>query len=269
MVIVKEMSKPSVKVSVSNSESSSEEGDESEYESEVSDKGYHKTKPESEMSDNGDESGSNKESDDDVIIKNEGWADSVAKILSSKKPKNKKTLVLSRAKKLADTVKKEKEEKPSFEIVGDAAKEVKIEVKKETLTVSEPPVKKKKVERLSIRIKPNILEKDREKLLTKIATKGVVQLFNAVRNQQKTIEKEIKDIPEGKKEKVLKKFDKRTFLDTLMGQSKSVNVEEQTKPLKDEVKTESEKPRWNALRDDFMMGAKMKDWDKESAEESD
>ncbi|XP_045776897.1 RRP15-like protein [Maniola jurtina] len=270
MVIVAEMSKPSVKVSVSNSESSSEEGDESEYESEVSDKGYDKTKRESEMSDNGDESGSNKESDDDddVIVKNEGWADSVAKILGSNKPKNKKTLVLSRAKKLADTIKKEKEEKPSFEIVGDEAKEVKSEVKKETLTVLEPPVKKKKVERSLIRIKPNILEKDREKLLTKIATKGVVQLFNAVRNQQRTIEKEIKDIPEGKKEKVLKKFDKRAFLDTLMGQSKSVNVEEQTKPLKDEVKAESEKPRWNALRDDFMMGAKMKDWDKESADES-
>lgn len=105
-----------------------------------------------------------------------------------------------------------------------------------------------KIDRSSVRVKPNILEKDRERLLAKIATKGVVQLFNAVRNQQKTFEKELsKDVPEGKKEKILKKFDKRAFLDTLMGQSKSINVEEQTKPLKDEVKAE-EKPRWNALR---------------------
>lgn len=97
-------------------------------------------------------------------------------------------------------------------------------------------------------MKPNILEKDRERLLSKIATKGVVQLFNAVRNQQKTFEKELnKDVPESKKEKILKKFDKRAFLDTLMGQSKSIVVEEQTKTLKDEVKAE-EKPKWNVLR---------------------
>ncbi|XP_023935975.1 RRP15-like protein [Bicyclus anynana] len=266
MVIINEMSLPSVKVSVSSSESSTEE---SEYEQELSDEDVDSSKPESILSEKGDESESNKESDDDdddVIIKNEGWADSVAKILGSSKPKNKKTLVLSRAKKLADTLKKEKEEKPTFEVVGHESTEVKTEVKKES-SVTEPPIKKKKVEKSAIRTKPNILEKDRERLLTKIATKGVVQLFNAVRNQQKTIEKQTKDIPEGKKEKILKKFDKRTFLDTLMGQTKSVIVEEQTKTLKDEVKPESEKPRWNALRDDFMMGAKMKDWDKESIDE--
>ncbi|XP_039757830.1 RRP15-like protein isoform X2 [Pararge aegeria] len=257
MVVAEEMSKPLLKVS-------------------VSDEGDDKTEPKSESSEDDDENESNKESDndddnnddddDDVIIRNAGWADSVSKILGSSKPKNKKTLVLSRAKKLADTIKKENEEKPTFEVVGDKATDLKTEVKKET-SVSEPPAKKKRVEKSKIRIKPNILEKDRERILTKIATKGVVQLFNAVRNQQKTIEKEIKDIPEGKKEKVLKKFDKRAFLDTLMGQSKSVIVEEQTKTLKDEVKSESEKPRWNALRDDFMMGAKMKDWDKESVDE--
>lgn len=97
-------------------------------------------------------------------------------------------------------------------------------------------------------MKPNILEKDRERLLTKIATKGVVQLFNAVRNQQKTLERDLdrKDLSEGKKEKILKKFDKRTFLDTLMGNTKSVVVDEATK-AKNEVKDE-EKPQWSALR---------------------
>lgn len=34
---------------------------------------------------------------------NAGWADSISKILNSKKPKRKKTLVLSKAKKLTDT----------------------------------------------------------------------------------------------------------------------------------------------------------------------
>lgn len=106
-----------------------------------------------------------------------------------------------------------------------------------------------KIEKASIKVKPNILEKDRERLLSKIATKGVVQLFNAVRNQQKTLEKQIdrSELSEGKKEKILKKFDKRAFLDTLMGQTKSVVVDEAAKSLKNEPK-EEEKPRWSALR---------------------
>ncbi|CAH2094702.1 unnamed protein product [Euphydryas editha] len=252
MVVAEKMSKPKLKVSVSNSESSSDEAEESEYEAEVS------------GAENDENTDSNDKSDDDLILKNEGWADSITKILGTNKPKNKKTLVLSRAKKLSDVVKKEKEEKPAFEIVGEEPVEKKPEVKE--IDTEEPPVKKKKNEKSTARIKPNVLEKDRERLLAKIATKGVVQLFNAVRNQQKTFETEIsKDLPEGKKEKIFKKFDKRAFLDTLMGQSKSIVVDEQTKTMKDEVKGE-EKPRWNALRDDFMMGAKMKDWDKEVEE---
>lgn len=128
-------------ISVSNSESS----EESESESHISDVGGDNTKAESGMSDN-DASWTDKESDDDeddVIIKNESWADSVAKILGSSKPKHKKTLVLSRAKKLADVIKKEKDEKPSFEVVGEQAEVVQSEVKKESAPVSEPPVKKK------------------------------------------------------------------------------------------------------------------------------
>lgn len=77
----------------------------------------------------------------------------------------------------------------------------------------------------------------------------MVQLFNAVRNQQKSLEKELdKDLTEAKKEKILKKFDKRAFLDTLMGQTKSIIVDEHTQTLKNEVKPEEVKPKWNALR---------------------
>ncbi|XP_022116544.2 RRP15-like protein [Pieris rapae] len=253
MVIADMMIKSSVKVSASDTDSSAEDASDPEYEAEVSDAN----------------SGSEDEqelSNDEVLIKNEGWADSLAKILGSTKPKNKKTLVLSRAKKHSEVIKQVKEEKPSFEVVGDNIDDIKPEVKQEEDTTEEPVAKKRKHEKPSIRVKPNILEKDRERLLTKIATKGVVQLFNAVRNQQKTFEKELGDVTETKREKVLKKFDKRSFLDSLMGQTKSIVVDESTKSTKDEVKSE-EKPKWNALRDDFMMGAKMKDWDKESVEE--
>ncbi|XP_028170405.1 RRP15-like protein [Ostrinia furnacalis] len=272
------MKKPSVKVTVSSDSSSAEESEDSEQEVEPTDNvemndvdGNDDDEADADVESSGEGEDSSDSEGDDAAVTNEGWADSLAKILGSSKPKNKKTLVLSRAKKHSEIVKKETNEKPAFEVIGETG-EVKKEVKKEAVDEedsTEPPVKKVKHEKPSIRVKPNILEKDRERLLSKIATKGVVQLFNAVRNQQKSLDTQLdrNDLSEHKKEKILKKFDKRAFLDTLMGQTKSVIVDKETKPPKDEVKAEDEKPRWNALRDDFMMGAKMKDWDKESVDE--
>lgn len=279
MVVAETMNKPVLKVSMDSDSSSADESEASENESPVENEEAMEepedgieADAESGASDE-DSIASDGESSDEAedsktaLVTNEGWADSVAKILGSSKPKNKKTLVLSRAKKHSEIVKTVKEEKPAFEVIGDT-EEKKPEVKKEEITTSEPPAKKVKHDKPSIRVKPNILEKDRERLLNKIATKGVVQLFNAVRNQQKSLEQDMdrNDLSESKKEKILKKFDKRAFLDTLMGQSKSIIVDEETKVAKNEVKDE-DKPKWSALRDDFMMGAKMKDWDKESVDE--
>lgn len=106
------------------------------------------------------------------------------------------------------------------------------------------------------------MEKGRERTLQKIATKGVVQLFNAVKMQQKDISKKLKDAGplEIRKEKVLKNIDKRAFLDVLMGEkSQKVDDEKSHKNKKESSKDST----WSVLRDDFMMQAKMKDWDKE------
>lgn len=114
-----------------------------------------------------------------------------------------------------------------------------------------------------------MLEKDREHKLTKIATKGVVQLFNAVKMQQKDLNNKLKEAGplEVRKEKVLKNLDKRTFLDTLMGEKSqklddNTVVQERVK-VNDQCDAEKKNTTWNVLRDDFMIGAKMKDWDKE------
>lgn len=56
-------------------------------------------------------------------MSNKGWGDSISKILGSRKPKNKKTLVLSRAKKYSAKEAAVKEEKPAFEIIGEAKPE--------------------------------------------------------------------------------------------------------------------------------------------------
>lgn len=106
---------------------------------EVSDPEY-----EAEVSDINDESGDEQEQrNGEVLLKNEGWADSLSKILGSSKPKNKKTLVLSRAKKHSEVIKKVNEKKPSFEVVGEKVEEVKIEIKK--IDPTDEPATKKKV----------------------------------------------------------------------------------------------------------------------------
>ncbi|XP_066142553.1 RRP15-like protein isoform X2 [Euwallacea fornicatus] len=203
---------------------------------------------------------------------NEGWADSIAKILKTNKPKKKKTLVLSKAKKLTDPVKKVTTE--HYEIATTDG-----QVKKEQTIVeekradSENRQKRKKKELPKLRVKPNILEKDRDRTLQKIATKGVVQLFNAVRTQQKELSQKLDEAGplEVRKEKVMKNIDKRAFLDLLMGEKSQVIDSEQTKN-KEESETHVEKmkePSWNVLRDDFLLSAKIKDWDKELEQESD
>ncbi|KAL1512680.1 hypothetical protein ABEB36_002236 [Hypothenemus hampei] len=206
--------------------------------------------------------------DESKILLNEGWADAIAKILKTNKPKKKKSLVLSKAKKLTDPVKKVRTE--NYEIAtadGQIRKEQTVE---ESVTETEGPPRKKKREIPNIRVKPNILEKDRERTLQKIATKGVVQLFNAVRTQQKDISKKLEEAGslEVRKEKVLKNIDKRKFLDLLMGE-KSTAVDEalDTHNANNKVDNQNKTPSWNVLRDDFLQSAKIKDWDKETEPE--
>lgn len=104
---------------------------------------------------------------------NAAWADAMLKVLNAKKPKKKKTIVLSKAKKLCDVKLKEPKEELPFDL----------EVKDEIAEPSEAKKSKKSVEsietkkterrsaRPSVRVKPNVLDKERERTLQKIATK--------------------------------------------------------------------------------------------------
>ncbi|KAJ8975212.1 hypothetical protein NQ317_000210 [Molorchus minor] len=180
--------------------------------------------------------------------------------------------VLSKAKKLTD-IKKEKPKPVSFEVETENGKIKEEKIDSDQLdkkpasrqALNEPPRKKKR-ELPNLRVKPDILEKDRERTLQRIATKGVVQLFNAVKMQQKEIGGKLKEAGplEVKKEAILKNLDKRTFLDVLMGE-KSENIDDSNQAYKTRSikRNEPEKDTtWSVLKDDFMMTAKMKDWDK-------
>lgn len=99
---------------------------------------------------------------------NPGWADAMKKILSTKKPKRKKTIVLSKAKKLNEVV--PKEEIP-FEIQDPDGVVKKEQIVKEEKFKVELKKQKRKDPHLGIRIKPTILDREKESLLKKIATK--------------------------------------------------------------------------------------------------
>lgn len=74
------------------------------------------------------------------ILLNEGWADSIAKILKTNKPKKKKSLVLSKAKKLTDPIKKVTTE--SYEIATSDGQVRKEQTVVEKSTSVEQPKKR-------------------------------------------------------------------------------------------------------------------------------
>lgn len=223
-----------------------------------------------------DEEGPPANDNNNKIKANPGWADAMRKVLHTKKPKRKKTIVLSKAKKLCEIVAKEDKKSLPFEIEGTNGQVEKETEKKEQLSEEKSTSDKKrkrKEMKTGIRVKPSILDRERERTLQKIATKGVVQLFNAVRQQQMEIDKKLVEAGplERKREKVLKDIDKRAFLDVLMGGTKSIRVDNPKTETKKEIDAPEEEGKkvWKVLRDDFVMGASLKDWDTKIPEDED
>lgn len=189
-----------------------------------------------------------------------GFASAFAKVMKQEKPKNKKHVFLSKSKKLHEQI-QENEEKLDFEIDGEI-KETK-PIKSELDLDIGSSDKKNKI--LALRMKPSLMDREREKSFKKIATKGVVQLFNAVRIQQKDTAKKLDEVGplDHRKDAVLNNINKKKFLDVLMGGSRAKS-ELVDNPVKDEIKdescddddadyTETDRPdpsnsQWNVLR---------------------
>uniref|UniRef100_A0A3P9HRL9 RRP15-like protein n=1 Tax=Oryzias latipes TaxID=8090 RepID=A0A3P9HRL9_ORYLA len=107
---------------------------------------------------------------------------------------------------------------------------------------------------MMFREKPDLVrDREAERALQRTATRGVVQLFNAVRKHQKTLDQQVKEAgsSERKKAKILSSFSKKDFIGALRRTEEGAE----------------QKPSWSVLSDDFMMGATMKDWDKDSGAE--
>ena len=202
--------------------------------------------------DGDDENAEDSENENEENEQMSGWADAMAKVLSTgKNSKSTAPLLLSKAKKDSVTDPKDQDSKP-----------------REKASVRR--LKKKELEEVG-RKRPNIV-KDRlkEKRLSKVATRGVVQLFNAVREQQKTLKTQLNKAGGStfKRDKVYQNLNKESFLEVLTGKKNSkINGEQKVngdvKP-KLEIKSEDQEGSWSVLKDDYMMGAKLKDWDKDS-----
>lgn len=181
--------------------------------------------------------------EEDGINANSGWAEAMGKILS-KKTTDTKSSILVKDKELDKIKTKEKKEQ--------------LERKKQ--------VDKKQAWEMMLREKPDVVkDRETERALQRIATRGVVQLFNAVRKHQKTMDDKVKEVggSERKKAKLFCAVSKKDFIDVLRREEEGVRATGKTE--KDAATVE--KPAWSVLSDDFMMGATMKDWDKNSDHE--
>ncbi|KYO43585.1 RRP15-like protein [Alligator mississippiensis] len=134
---------------------------------------------------------------------------------------------------------------------------------------------KKREWEMMCRVKPDVAkDRDKERDLQRIATRGIVQLFNAVRKHQNNVDEKVKEAGNSnrKRAKLMSSVSKKDFIDVLRGMEgtkREQNIAKTAiKKKQGEVKSD-EGPAWNVLRDDFMMGASMKDWDKDSDQESD
>ncbi|XP_043196613.1 RRP15-like protein isoform X1 [Amphibalanus amphitrite] len=204
---------------------------------------------------------------------NEGWADVMSRLLSAPAPK-KKYVILSKAKKALpkDDAEDEPEEEasdPGFDVEG--AEAAPIEKKKRKTARSHAAKRKELVEKrkklreweMMGRKKPDIREKDRERTLCKIATRGVVQLFNAVRKQQAEVQSQLKEAGGSlrKTEKALKAVSKQTFMDRLRDGADAEPAEQSAES--------GDRATWSVLRDDYLPEAGHKDWDQDSDAQED
>uniref|UniRef100_A0A8C7BL34 RRP15-like protein n=1 Tax=Neovison vison TaxID=452646 RepID=A0A8C7BL34_NEOVI len=216
-----------------------------------SEKDYFSSDDEAVEADNEDEvepgGNGNEQTAEASVGTNVGWADAMAKILNKKTPKSQSTILVKNRE-----LEKEKEK----------LKQERLEKRKQ--------LDKKREWEMMCRVKPDVVkDKETERNLQRIATRGVVQLFNAVQKHQKNVDEKVKEAGSSirKRAKLISTVSKKDFISVLRGMDASTSEKSSTgknlKAKQTEAKAE-EGPGWTILRDDFMMGASMKDWDQES-----
>lgn len=209
------------------------------------------------------------------------WAESINQIFEEEGPVHKNTLILSKVK---STKPAKKDTSAGFEIADEkvTAKEPAKEAQQDPAISKERRLnKKRKFELLkTLRVKPDVRDRNRELTLKKVATKGVVQLFNAVQTQQLSLKKQVQaEKIDSKREDILNNINKKNFLNVLMGSAKSVLIDNPVKKEKKEEdddddsvtgppKKSAQESTWNVLKDTFVNApAKGSAWDEDDSDQ--
>ncbi|KAM5205307.1 RRP15-like protein isoform 3-T7 [Hipposideros larvatus] len=135
---------------------------------------------------------------------NVGWADAMAKILNRTTPKSKPTILVKNKE-----LDKEKEK-----------------LKQERLERRQQLDKKREWE-MMCRVKPDVAkDKETERNLQRIATRGVVQLFNAVQKHQKNVDDKVQEVGGSirKRAKLISAVSKKDFISVLRGMDGGTNA---------------------------------------------
>jgi len=202
-----------------------------------------------------------------------GMANVIMKLLAKTVPEKKgpilckgktdKELAARKRKLTTESVEVVKRKKEGDVISSEEEKieeDIKVDIKDlKTLEYSASILKKKVWEEMG-RVKPGHLDREAERNLQRIAAKGVVQLFNAVKKQQ--------SVQDDKQQSALTSTQKKGKFIDLLKSSDSSQSQRRKKVTNDsdvklEIKEEDDST-WSILRDDFMLGSTMKDWDKEA-----
>eukprot|EP00968_Pinguiococcus_pyrenoidosus_P024621 scaffold4873_cov208-Pinguiococcus_pyrenoidosus.AAC.1 len=170
----------------------------------------------------------------------DGFASALSKILSANIGDKKNPVLAKRRTKRMKEILKEQEEKKARRAAAQARRD-------------------KKSSALKV---PDFSAAETERSLKKVATKGVVALFNAVAKYQHGVagagEKEADD---GSKMSDAAKARFMTLLKTgITGGGK-------TDKRQADEEAGGAKPKWGALQKDYLMGAGMKDWDKDDEDD--
>eukprot|EP00980_Cylindrotheca_fusiformis_P029330 scaffold23297_cov132-Cylindrotheca_fusiformis.AAC.8 len=107
-------------------------------------------------------------------------------------------------------------------------------------------------------------ELENERLHRRVATRGVVALFNAITQHQKATEGD----QTHSRQKDAPKETKHSFLDKIKNAASHAPGDQKTASKEKAKKTEifKQTPKWDALKDDYLLNSK-KNWDQESSEE--
>jgi len=113
-------------------------------------------------------------------------------------------------------------------------------------------------------------ELEQERFHRRVATRGVVALFNAITQHQKSNSVDSRDFNLSPKTQEISKMTKHGFLDKIKAAAKTNRSDEPTNVSKDgttpDLDQGTNKSSWSALQDDYMLDPK-KNWDEESSED--